>query len=343
MIIDEPIKNLIRNTSSDNQKLIERIKDDNMKIKSKITVEIEKVIDYLEELKDGKHIDYQASDKYPDLFDLNKHLIGGCVRQAARLKSIIESIETDSENLDYLFSISLPLKTVIKEYDEENYYLMPNDLAVTNASLFSMESFITALKREKDNYSRVITDEIRNIILHADDEISRFRRIRNIADNAKTENIYDQAVTKYRGLEKDYRWYFYWALGLTVAISLGTFFLKKVLIPAFLGNVEFWVLKASIIVVGVTLITYFLKQSTHYQRLADQNYQTQVELQAYPSFMESIPTEEAASVRRELALKYFGREIDGAAHKDMSNLISDQLKSTTEMVKAATDVLKVKG
>lgn len=106
MIIDEPIKNLIRNTSSDNQKLIERIKDDNMKIKSKITVEIEKVIDYLEELKDGKHIDYQASDKYPDLFDLNKHLIGGCVRQAARLKSIIESIETDSENLDYLFSIS---------------------------------------------------------------------------------------------------------------------------------------------------------------------------------------------------------------------------------------------
>ena len=209
MIIDEPIKNLIRNTSSDNQKLIERIKDDNMKIKSKITVEIEKVIDYLEELKDGKHIDYQASDKYPDLFDLNKHLIGGCVRQAARLKSIIESIETDSENLDYLFSISLPLKTVIKEYDEENYYLMPNDLAVTNASLFSMESFITALKREKDNYSRVITDEIRNIILHADDEISRFRRIRNIADNAKTENIYDQAVTKYRGLEKDYRIYFF--------------------------------------------------------------------------------------------------------------------------------------
>ena len=145
------------------------------------------------------------------------------------------------------------------------------------------------------------------------------------------------------GLEKDYRWYFYWALGLTVAISLGTFFLKKVLIPAFLGNVEFWVLKASIIVVGVTLITYFLKQSTHYQRLADQNYQTQVELQAYPSFMESIPTEEAASVRKELALKYFGREIDGAAHKDMSNLISEQMKSTTDMVKAATDALKVKG
>ncbi|HGF8498890.1 TPA: hypothetical protein ACJB9M_001870, partial [Acinetobacter baumannii] len=88
------------------------------------------------------------------------------------------------------------------------------------------------------------------------------------------------------------------------------------------------------------LISYFIKQSSHYQRLADQNYQTQVELQAYPSFMESIPTEEAASVRKELALKYFGREVDGAAHKDMSNLISDQMKSTTEMVKATTEAIK---
>lgn len=343
MIIDEPIKNLIRNTSSDNQKLIERIKDDNRKIKSKITVEIEKVIDYLEELKDGKHIDYQASDKYPDLFDLNKHLVGGCVRQAARLKSIIESIETDSENLDYLFSISLPLKTVIKDYDEGNYYLMPNDLAVTNASLFSMESFITALKRDKDNYSRVITDEIRNIILHADDEISRFRRIRNIADNAKTENIYDQAVMRYRTLEVDYRNLFYLSIGITLIFSILVFSLKGQLVPNFFSNIEFWAIKISLLAVGITLITYFLKQSTHYQRLADQNYQTQVELQAYPSFMESIPTEEAASVRKELALKYFGREIDGAAHKDMSNLISDQMKSTTEMVKAATDVLKAKG
>lgn len=176
------------------------------------------------------------------------------------------------------------------------------------------------------------------------DELISFRRIRNIADNTKTENIYDQAVIKYRGLEKDYRKYFFSAIGITVGLSLLGLFLKKWLVDNnYLGDIEFWILKVSILAVGITLITYFLKQSAHYQRLADQNYQTQVELQAYPSFMESIPTEEAASVRKELALKYFGREIDGAAHKDMSNLISDQMKSTTEMVKVATDVLKAKG
>lgn len=174
-------------------------------------------------------------------------------------------------------------------------------------------------------------------------DIEKYNRLRDISDNQETEYIYNQAVNKYRDLENDYRRYFFWALGLTVGISLGTFFLKKIMVPDFLGNLEFWVLKASIIVVGITLITYFLKQSTHYQRLADQNYQTQIELQAYPSFMESIPKEEAASVRKELALKYFGREIDGSVHKDMGNLISDQIKSTTEMVKATTDVLKVRG
>ncbi|EPF6052642.1 hypothetical protein L5R14_003768, partial [Acinetobacter baumannii] len=107
-----------------------------------------------------------------------------------------------------------------------------------------------------------------------------------------------------------------------------------------LSTTEFWILKASLLIVGITLISYFLKQSAHYQKLADQNYQTHVELRAYPSFMESIPTEEAASVRKELALKYFGREIDGAAHKDISNLISDQMKSTTEIVKATTEAIK---
>jgi hypothetical protein len=198
--------------------------------------------------------------------------------------------------------------------------------------------------RLKESFDGLLLDHLRTGIADVNKELVGFRKLRNIADNSLTENIYDQAVIKYRGLEKDYRIYFFSAIGITVGLSLLGLFLKKWLVDNnYLGDIEFWVLKFSILAVGITLITYFLKQSAHYQRLADQNYQTQVELQAYPSFMESIPTEESASVRKELALKYFGREIDSAAHKDMSNLISDQMKSTTEMVKAATDVLKVKG
>lgn len=190
------------------------------------------------------------------------------------------------------------------------------------------------------NFKGALTLNLNATIESLNKELEGFRRLRNIADNAKTENIYDNAVNKYKGLEEFYRSYFYRGIGIVVTISILLLFLKTLIVPSFFSNIEFWVLKGSILIVGITLITYFLKQSSHYQHLADQNYQTQVELQAYPTFMESIPTEEAASVRKELALKYFGREIDGAAHKDMSNLIADQMKSTTEMVKASTEAIK---
>lgn len=207
-------------------------------------------------------------------------------------------------------------------------------------NLKSIKSVLSSYLILRENYDKVVNGYLQNAMTQLENELTSFRKLRNIADNAKTENIYDKAVERYRKLEVDYRTMFYLSIGITLLFSILVFSLKVQLVPSFFTNIEFWAIKISLLAVGVTLITYFLKQSTHYQRLADQNYQTQIELQAYPSFMESIPTDEAASVRKELALKYFGREIDGSVHKDMGNLIADQLKSTTEMVKATTDAIK---
>lgn len=192
----------------------------------------------------------------------------------------------------------------------------------------------------KKTFDDLMVDNLREAIVEVNKELIGFRKSRNLADNLMTEDIYDKAVTKYQKLERYYRKYFYFSIGVLLIVSILLLFLKSYLVTTYLSNYEFWAIKVSTLLVGITLISYFLKQSSHYQRLADQNYQTQVELQAYPSFMESIPTEEAASVRKELALKYFGREIDGATHKDMSNLISDQMKNTTDMVKATTEAIK---
>lgn len=209
--------------------------------------------------------------------------------------------------------------------------------------LSEINNLIGILNRYKGlkiTFDDLLVDNVREAIVDVNKELVGFRKSRNIADNLMTEDIYNSAVNKYRGLEENYRSYFYWGLAILLILSIFLFSLKQFIVPALFSTIEFWAVKISILLVGITLISYFLKQSAHYQRLADQNYQTQVELQAYPSFMESIPTEEAASVRKELALKYFGREVDGAVHKDMSNLISDQMKSTTEMVKATTEAIK---
>ncbi|HHP0322889.1 hypothetical protein [Acinetobacter baumannii] len=215
-----------------------------------------------------------------------------------------------------------------------------NTVQKINSKIEEINSFIDSYSEIKRSFKELSVNALSPIINEVNTELLNFRRLRNIADNARTENIYDNAVNKYRGLEESYRSYFYWGLGVLLCLSVGLLTLKQELVPHLFSTIEFWAVKVSLLLVGITLISYFLKQSAHYQRLADQNYQTQVELQAYPSFMESIPTEEAASVRKELALKYFGREIDGAAHKEMSNLISDQMKSTTEMVKATTEAIK---
>lgn len=256
---------------------------------------------------------------------------------------LIEATELIDEyfkiyNEEQVRLVSNDLDTVFSKEDERSN--LSNKFSEFESILQAVKSILTSYSILKDNYDKVVHGFIQRAVTQTEAELSSFRKLRNIADNAMTEKIYDKAVDRYRKLEVDYRNLFYLSIGITLIFSILVFSLKGQLVPNFFSNIEFWAIKISLLAVGITLITYFLKQSTHYQRLADQNYQTQIELQAYPSFMESIPTDEAASVRKELALKYFGREIDGSVHKDMGNLVVDQMKSTTEMVKATTDAIK---
>ncbi|HFE9765966.1 hypothetical protein Q5X48_12690 [Acinetobacter baumannii] len=266
----------------------------------------------------------------------------------------LKNIEMDFYTLDNTLKVNLKDEEILKiglEPDsvsfQEFFEKMIKKIDHLRYSLDYLSNLNSILKHEANKVFLLSNNELVENLKKAKDslvkEVEDFRKSRAISDNAKTEDIYNNAVSKYKGLEDKYRCYFYISIILLVFISIGLFIIKNTLVPKFYTNTEFWIFKGSVVVVGITLISYFLKQSSHYQRLADQNYQTQVELQAYPSFMESIPTEEAASVRKELALKYFGREVDGAAHKDMSNLISDQMKSTTDMVKAVTEVIKKPG
>ncbi|MGQ1276300.1 hypothetical protein ACT4Z4_13275 [Acinetobacter baumannii] len=243
-------------------------------------------------------------------------------------KIIITSIE------DLLTDTLNDAETFIK--DRDNVYLTK-----VIGDLKAVDSLLNTCRISTAGFQHIVKEYLGAAQASVSRELLGFRKNRAERDNAETESIYEQAVERYKKLENKYRKYFYRCILLVLVLAFTTLLFKGKLITWFaLSTTEFWILKASLLIVGITLISYFLKQSAHYQKLADQNYQTHVELRAYPSFMESIPTEEAASVRKELALKYFGREIDGAAHKDISNLISDQMKSTTEIVKATTEAIK---
>lgn len=109
-----------------------------------------------------------------------------------------------------------------------------------------------------------------------------------------------------------------------------------------LEDYDYWFFKGTLVLTSVTLITYFLKQSVKYQKIADQCRQTKMELEAFPSFVASFTTEDPKiiEIRRELALKYFGRELDSTTKDDTGGIIAEQMRSTTEMVKATTEAIK---
>lgn len=98
-----------------------------------------------------------------------------------------------------------------------------------------------------------------------------------------------------------------------------------------LTGYDYYFFKGSLVLTSITLITYFLKQSVKYQKMADQCKQTKLELEAFPSYVANLSNEDplVADLRKELAMKYFGREVDNKSNDETSNILQDQMKNTT--------------
>lgn len=315
-------------------------------VKKKQLDELNSVIIKLTSSLDKLIINDEISFKLPDSISSNIPMSfkDNLNDYASKIKDLLKNNEMEIFTTDYLNNLEQNIKDLIdlkelalEQVDIKEFNSKTKDiLSQLNIIYVEFRKYLTL----KNEFKQLSFDAISESLTEINIELSAYRRLKGIVENALTENIYNNATKKYEALAKGYRHYFYFCIIglLTISILILMISLKPYL---GFGVVEFWLIKLSIVIIGVMLINYYLKQSTHYQKLADQNYQVQVELQAYPSFMSSIPSNEAAAIRKELALKYFGKEIDSTPHKDMSNLISDQMKNSTELVKAATDTIKI--
>lgn len=254
-----------------------------------------------------------------------------------RIIRLVDSVQ-NHHAIPFLSALKNSLQ-IINEY--KIYVLKPsndNEFSQYSTKYFQQvtkayDEFMDYIVLEK-KFSRFTFDAISSCITDVEQELTKFKRLRGIADTALTEDIYNNATQNFRKQATINKVLFIGTLLLIAYIATVFEFPKEL-------TLNFWMPKITLSLIGITLVTYFLKQSSHYQKLADQSYQTQVELQALPSFISNISNHESAElIRKELALKYFGKEIDGAPHKDLSNLITDQMKSTTELVKATTSMLK---
>lgn len=315
-------------------------KEKNEEVKRIVLNDIEEVIQYFNDLKNGKHIDKKAILEDPDLLNNNIHIIDSCVSIAESLSNQINSLGVEYDDLGYLLTLRVSLDNIKHEYGRENFFILPKNLGKSIGSLVAIESFLSTFYLDKTRYNQIITNEIKLMLEEAKNELDDFRILKNIIKNLKTEDYYLSESKKYKTTHFIY-------MGFFIVTLIGALCISAYSICAepkyFLDTFDYWFIKISFILVVITLVSFFVKQSSHYQSLADQANQTRLEIQAFPTFVTGIEKADVVAIRKELALKYFGREVDKTAHKDMSNLVSDQMKNTTEMVKAVTEVIKKPG
>lgn len=221
------------------------------------------------------------------------------------------------------------LDKYINDFDEE----LKKIISSVKKSLHIVQ--LKNFSDESRNYIRILNKKIEL----QNESIQNFNQLIEKEKNTNTHDIYDLAVKKYSNRSYGYRVVFLVLMVLVVILVWFSAVLKKSL---GLDQYDYWFFKITLAITSVTLITFYLKLSTKYQNIADQCEQTKLELEAFPSFVASFSTEDPkiVEIRKELAMKYFGRDLLNNDKGEASNIITDQMKNTTELVKATTEAVK---
>lgn len=323
------------------------------------------------EEENGKKYDYYyfVEEKSKTLDAIN------AIKKSLTLKKDSISFPTEktqyvTKQLDKLNSSFLSLESSVKKLNKESFFIKNegNRLAVESTQLIrgvkSWNDFIKCLREinDKVNMFQIIVSrdienqEFRAYKKDAENTVEALKRreeelVKSIEEvktifeqtkNLKIHDYYDLAAKENQSKSDINR-----ALFISlIFLSLTVIWFSLVTKGYFgLSGYDYYFFKGSLVLTSITLITYFLKQSVKYQKMADQCKQTKLELEAFPSYVANLSNEDplVADLRKELAMKYFGRDVDNKSNDETSNILQDQMKNTTEMVKTAMEVLKKSG
>lgn len=242
---------------------------------------------------------------------------------------------------------------------------------ILNLDSDSNSALIKTLKRQKNNLDKELNDKNNKII-----ELEKYiNSLDDIDKNKPAAALYSEINHDLLVLERKYRLFFIISILLTLVIAIGykpgigladNFILGirslvpsslLLYLPDFMNNIvydqidfkslnitfiQFILFKIAILVVGLTLTTYFLRLSNFYQLRQEQAKQTKLELEAYPEYVSGLDKNVANKIREELALKYFGQELDKTSSEKMGSIIQEQLSVGTELIRASTELVRAK-
>jgi len=183
-----------------------------------------------------------------------------------------------------------------------------------------------------------LVNKLKLSVEQAQAQAKNFETAINAINGEESEKIYSTASINFVDSARKYEVLFYLILGGAVLFTT----VHLCYVP-FKGNeVNFILVKILTFSLVLTLGTIFLRKAAHLRKLSDQAHQTSLELKALPLFLKNVDSEHHSEIYKDLAAKYFGKNVDQTQNDKIGDLMQDQLNAGTELIKASAEMLKAK-
>lgn len=206
-----------------------------------------------------------------------------------------------------------------------NYVIELNDFLEWYLSYFEQIS----IKLETDK-----------IIYELRSNLSKTKVALEVVNGAKTESIYSDASKNFLRSARVYEVLFYLLLFISVLFTIYSLMSYPYTDE---NKVNFIFSKIITFSLVITLGTLFIRKASHLRKLHEQANQTSLELQALPLYLKNVDEAEHSEIYKNLAEKYFGKELDQSQNDKIGDLMKDQLTAGTELIKASAELVKAKG
>lgn len=313
------------------------------KIIEAYTLNIMQLIDIYKEYE--LHIDLENSK-------INKELFEEFIRHSRYFsKNVFEFIK-DKSNKNYLYlnvggnNLYQRLDRLFQIFDRigsRNERILSPRFPIIR-QLNNLTSFFSWFKIyqelvEKQKESDKLISALTASVEDAKEQAKNLETAIQAINGEESEKIYSSANINFVDSARKYEVLFYLILGGAVLFTT----VHLCYVP-FKGNeVNFILVKILTFSLVLTLGTLFLRKAAHLRKLSDQAQQTSLELKALPLYLKNVDKEYHSEIYKELATKYFGRELDQTQNDKIGDLMKDQLVAGTELIKASAELVKAKG
>ncbi|WP_141654946.1 hypothetical protein [Acinetobacter venetianus] len=185
--------------------------------------------------------------------------------------------------------------------------------------------------------SEILIKQLEYQVQQARETVANIESAKLAVEGQKTEEIYSEASKSFLTAARNYEVFFYMLIGAALIITvicLAYFPYSEA------TKVNFIFSKLLTATLVITLGTLFLRKAAHLRKLHEQAHQTSLELQALPLYLVNVTPDHQAEIYKDLASKYFGKELDKTQHDKIGDLMNEQVKTSLEVFKTSSELMK---